>query len=65
MTLCKQAHDSRIYEQAVAMRYAMNADEKQFAEFEQAFCPREKAPPADDSKKIAEGREKLRRIFGG
>lgn len=45
----------------MAMRYAMNADEKQFAEFQQAYSPKEEV----EKKEKSEARSKLKRLFGG
>lgn len=48
----------------MAMRYAFNADKEQFAEFEKSLMPVD-VQREIEQKKVKEGFNNLKRLFGG
>ncbi len=65
--LLGRAHDaknSELRENAVAMRVAFNGDQKQFEEFFESLLPVTQKE-AIQERKIADGHDKLKKLFGG
>lgn len=64
MGRAQDARNSQIRENAVAMRVAFNGDQKQFEEFFESLLPTSQKE-AIQERKIADGHEKLKKMFGG
>jgi hypothetical protein len=64
LTLCREVADQKLLEQAVAMRYAMNADQKQFKEFQKAYSHSNSESPQTEQD-LHRNLTKLKRVFGG
>lgn len=60
MDMCRETRKNEILESAIAMRNAMNADEKQFKTFMENYSP-EAEPETAQSETV----NALRRMFGG
>lgn len=63
MDKCRDVRKNEILEHAIAMRNAMNADEKQFKTFMGNYSTEE--PVSVEDQKVSEGRAALARLFGG
>ena len=64
MDKCRDVRKNEILEHAIAMRNAMNADEKQCKTVMENYSVEEESDTVEDPR-VAEGRAKLARLFGG
>lgn len=63
MDASRLARNMEISESAIAMRNAMNADKKEFEKFLDHYSS--EAPEDQNARKVAEGIDKAKRLFGG
>jgi hypothetical protein len=60
----RDVRNAELREQAIAMRVAFNGDSKQFEQFFDSLAPAGERAAAE-AKKVAQGFQKLKGLFGG